>query len=174
MILETERLVLRELRDSDAKALAETLSDPVNMRFYPQPYDRAGVEDWIARNQIRYLEHGHGLWAMILKGEDRLIGDCGLVEQNLGDTFETEISYHVSRAFQRNGYATEAASACRDFGFTQRRRERLIALIRPENLASRRVAERVGMQAERQILWRGIPHLIYAVERLWHRTPIAH
>ena len=60
-ILETPRLILREFVPADADALACVISDPETMRFYPVPYDRAGVEEWIARNRRRYAEHGHGL-----------------------------------------------------------------------------------------------------------------
>jgi RimJ/RimL family protein N-acetyltransferase len=66
-ILETPRLILRELLAEDADALARVLSDPETMRYYPAPYDRAGVERWIARNRERYEEDGAGLWAMMLK-----------------------------------------------------------------------------------------------------------
>src|SRR5271169_1735237 len=66
-ILQTPRLVLREFITEDADALALVLSDPETMRYYPSPYDRAGVEQWIERNRQRYRDDGVGLWAMLLK-----------------------------------------------------------------------------------------------------------
>ncbi len=164
-ILETSRLVLREFRPDDADSLALTLSDSETMRFYPAPLDRTGVEDWISRNLRRYREHGHGLWAMILRSSDELIGDCGLVVQDLDGQNEIEIGYHVRRDLWGQGLATEAAGACRDFGFARLPVERLISLIRPENLPSRRVAEKNGMSLWKEVMRRDLPHLVYAIRR---------
>lgn len=163
-ILETSRLILREFSPRDVGALCLVLSDAETMRFYPAPFDRAGVEEWIARNRRRYAEVGHGLWAMILKSSGEMIGDCGLTVQEVEGANEIEIGYHVRRDFWGQGLATEAARACRDYGFARLPVERLISLIRPENAPSRRVAEKNGMTVWKQILWRGLPHLVYAIE----------
>jgi ribosomal-protein-alanine N-acetyltransferase len=129
-MLETSRLILREFSPDDADAIARVLSDPETMRFYPAPYDRTGVEEWIGRNLHRYTKDGHGLWAMILKANGDLIGDCGLIVQNVDGVDEVEIGYHVRRDLWGQGLATEAARACRDYGFSRLSVERLISLIR--------------------------------------------
>src|SRR5215469_17940546 len=108
-ILETSRLILREFTPDDADALALVVSDPETMRFYPAPFDRDGVEQWIARNLRRYAEHGHGLWAMVLKSSGEMIGDCGLTVQNVDGVNEIEVGYHVRRDLWGRGLATEAA-----------------------------------------------------------------
>ena len=164
-ILETPRLILREFRQDDVNALALILSDSETMRFYPAPFDRVGVEDWISRNLRRYREQGHGLWAMILKSSGELVGDCGLTVQDVEDANEIEIGYHVRRDLWGQGLATEAAGACRDFGFAHLPVERLISLVRPENLQSCRVAEKNGMTVWKELMWRGLPHLVYAIRR---------
>jgi [ribosomal protein S5]-alanine N-acetyltransferase len=164
-ILETSRLILRVFRPDDADALARVLSDPETMRFYPAPCDRPKVEQWIARQIRRHAEHGLGLWAMILKSSGELAGDCGLTIQDVEGTNEIEIGYHVRRDFWGQGLATEAARACRDLGFARLPVERLISLIRPENLQSRRVAEKNGMTVSKELIWRGLPHLVYAIRR---------
>jgi [ribosomal protein S5]-alanine N-acetyltransferase len=164
-ILETPRLILREFRSDDADRLAVILCDAETMRFYPAPFDRAGVEDWISRNVRRYQEHGHGLWAMLLKSTGELIGDCGLTVQVVDGQNEIEIGYHVRRDLWGHGLATEAAVACRDFGFAHLSVERIISLIRPENLASRRVAEKNGMAVRKEIMWKDLAHLVYAIRR---------
>jgi ribosomal-protein-alanine N-acetyltransferase len=164
-ILETSRLILREFCSDDADALARVLSDPETMRFYPAPYDRAGVENWIARNLRRYADDGHGLWAMILKATGELIGDCGLTVQDVDGSNEIEIGYHVRRDLWGQGLATEAARACRDYGFARLPVERLISLIRPENLSSRRVAEKNGMTIWKEVTRQNLPHLVYAIRR---------
>jgi RimJ/RimL family protein N-acetyltransferase len=165
VILETARLQLREFVPEDATALARILSDSETMRYYPAPFDRAGVEEWIARNRRRYALDGHGLWAMLLKSTGELIGDCGLTKQNVDGSDEIEIGYHVRRDHWGQGYATEAALACCDYGFANLPVERLISLIRPENLPSCRVAEKNGMKIWKEVMWHGLPHCVYAVER---------
>ncbi|MGA2414124.1 MAG: GNAT family N-acetyltransferase [Candidatus Sulfotelmatobacter sp.] len=164
-ILETPRLILREFQLKDVDSLALILSDSETMRFYPKPLDHRGVAEWIARNRQRYTKDGHGLWAMILKASGELIGDCGLVRQEVDGADEIEIGYHVRRDHWGQGLATEAARACRDFGFEQLKVERLISLIRLENVASRRIAERNGMTVWKEITRVGLPHLVYSIRR---------
>jgi ribosomal-protein-alanine N-acetyltransferase len=164
-ILETSRLLLREFRQDDADALALVISDAETMRFYPAPFDRAGVEQWIERNQRRYADYGHGLWGMLLKSTGELIGDCGLTFQNVDSINELEIGYHVRRDLWRQGLATEAARVCRDYGFGRLCAERIISLIRPENLPSRRVAEKNDMKVWKKMSHYNLPHLVYCTRR---------
>ncbi len=165
MILQTPRLRLREFTPPDADALAQILSDPETMRYYPAPYDRAGVEEWIERNRQRYLDDGVGLWAMELTKTKELIGDCGIILQQVEGELLYEIGYHLRRDFWGQGLATEAAIACRDWAFAQLKTERLISLIRPENIPSRRVAERNGMTVWKEVDWRGCRHCVYSILR---------
>ena len=164
-ILETSRLILREFSPDDVDTLALVLSDAETMRFYPAPFDREGVERWIARNRERYVKNGYGLWAMILKSTGELIGDCGLTVQSVDGVDEIEIGYHVRRDLWGQGLATETSRACRDFAFAQLPVERLISLIRPENVPSRRVAEKNGMTVWKKVVWNGIDHLVYSIRR---------
>jgi [ribosomal protein S5]-alanine N-acetyltransferase len=164
-ILETARLILREFKAEDADALARVLSDPETMRYYPAPYDRAGVEAWIARSQQRYRDDGVGLWGMVLKSSGELIGDCGVIRQEVDGEHLFEIGYHLRRDLWGQGLATEAATACRDWAFANLNADRLISLIRPENIRSRRVAERNGMTIWKEVEWRGLRHCVYAVQR---------
>lgn len=165
MVLETKRLILREMVFHDVDDLLEVLSDPEAMKFYPQPFDRQMTQTWIERNVQRYAEHGFGLWALILKQTGKLIGDCGLVVQEVDSFEEIEIGYHIRRELWGKGLATEAAQACRDFGFSQLGFDKLISLINPANIASRRVAEKNGMRLIKEIEWRDKPTCIYVVER---------
>ena len=169
-ILETTRLLLREFTPQDADALALVLSDPETMRYYPAPYDRAGVEHWIERNRQRYQDDGVGLWAMELKETrdseaEKTIGDCGITVQQVDGERLYEIGYHLRRDLWGQGLATEAATACRDWAFAHLKTRRLISLIRPENLPSRRVAERAGMAVWKEVNWRGLSHYVYSIER---------
>jgi RimJ/RimL family protein N-acetyltransferase len=164
-ILETERLVLRELVLSDADALALVLSDPETMKYYPAPIDQNGIQQWIERNLRRYAEDGVGLWAMMLKETGDIIGDCGVIRQPVEGERLYEIGYHLRRDLWGQGLATEAAIACREWGFANLNVDRLISLIRPENVPSRRVAERNGMTIWKEVDWRGLRHYLYMVKR---------
>lgn len=180
VVLQTARLQLREFVQQDADALALVLSDPETMRYYPVPYDRAGVEQWIERNRRRYRGDGVGLWAMEFRARPdteaqndvrKIIGDCGIILQEVEGEHLYEIGYHLRRDFWGQGLATEAAIACRDWAFAHLKADRLISLIRPENLASCRVAERTGMTVWKEVNWRGLPHCVYSIERARSLVP---
>ena len=162
VVLETARLRLREFVSQDADALAAVLGDPVAMQWYPAPFDRKGVEEWIEKNRSRYQSDGYGLWAMVLKDSDELIGDCGCFLRDVDGRDDIEIGYHVRRDLWGRGYATEAAAACMQYAFTKLGVDRVISLIRPENVQSVRVAEKNGLTCEKIIFWRGYDHCIYA------------
>jgi ribosomal-protein-alanine N-acetyltransferase len=164
-VLQTQRLSLREFKPEDLHPLPTILSDPETMRFYPMSFDLASVSDWIARNRARYANDGYGLWAMILQSTGDLIGDCGLVRQSIDGVDEIEIGYHVRRDLWGQGFATEAARACRDYGFSNLKVARLVSLIRPENLASRRVAEKNAMTVWKEVTRANLRHYVYAVSR---------
>ncbi len=164
-ILQTSRLLLREFTPQDVDALALVLSDPETMRYYPAPQGRAGVEHWIERNRQRYQDDGVGLWAVELKKTQELVGDCGITRQQVERERFYEIGYHLRRDHWHQGLATEAAIACRDWAFSHLKTDRLISLIRPENLPSRRVAERNGMTIWKEVNWQGSPHHIYSIEK---------
>ena len=165
LILETERLILREFVAEDADALARVLSDPEAMRYYPMSFDRTAVEEWIARNHRRYANEGHGLWAMDLKSSGEMIGDCGITLQEVDGESLPEIGYHLRRDMWGQGLASEAARACGDYGFRQLKVDALISLIRPENMPSWRVAERNGMKVWKETTHAGLPHLVYRIRR---------
>jgi ribosomal-protein-alanine N-acetyltransferase len=168
-VLETSRLRLREFVSQDADALAAVLGDPVTMQYYPAAFEHKGVQEWIGKNIARYQRDGYGLWAMMLKSSGEVIGDCGCVLQEVEDRNEVEVGYHVRRDLWGNGYATEAAKACMEYAFAKLGARRVISMIRPENLQSRRVAEKNGMSCEKTIFWRGYDHCIYAIEISYDR-----
>jgi ribosomal-protein-alanine N-acetyltransferase len=165
MIIQSPRLLLRPFIPNDLEALFEVIGDPLTMQFYPSPYDKQGTLDWIERNVRRYEEDGSGLRAVVLKGNGEMIGDCGPVWQEIDGQRELEIGYHIRRDHWRRGYATEAARAAMGYAFERFPVECLISLIRPENLPSRRVAEKNGLRVDREIEWKGIQHFVYAISR---------
>jgi [ribosomal protein S5]-alanine N-acetyltransferase len=173
VILETGRLILREFDRQDAAALTLVLSDPETMKYYPASIDQTGTEQWIERDLRRYTDDGVGLWAMVLKTSGEVIGDCGIVRQQVESETLYEIGYHLRRDYWGQGLATEAAIACRKWGFANLKVDRIISLIRPENVPSIRVAERNGMTIWKEIEWRGLRHYVYAISRAIKPPPEA-
>lgn len=161
---ETDRMYLRPLRMSDVDDLLGIFSDPEAMRYYPGTKNRIEAEEWVRWNLRSYREHGFGLWAAILKDSDEFAGQCGLVAQEVEGKDEVEIGYLFLRRFWGRGLATEAARGCRDYGFDHLGCHRLVSLIAPGNLASRRVAEKVGMNLEKQIHKWGKEICVYAID----------
>ncbi len=117
MIIETERLFLREMKESDFDALYKVLADSDIMQHYPYAFDESRVRNWIQRNIERYRIFGFGLWAVCLKETGEMIGDCGITLQLIDGQIKPEIGYHIRADKQRNGYAKEAAIAVRDWTF---------------------------------------------------------
>ncbi|WP_109208719.1 MULTISPECIES: GNAT family N-acetyltransferase [Microbacterium] len=141
---ETDRLRFRQMTASDLEAMAELLGNPDVMRFYPAPKTREQSAAWIAWNQRNYAEHGYGLW-IIETHAGEFVGDCGLTWQEVGGLSRLEVGYHVTPAWQGRGIATEAAAACRDYVIEHVDARELIAIVHPDNRASQRVAEKIGM-----------------------------
>ena len=102
---------------------------------------------------------------MVLKETGNLVGDCGPAVREVDGIAEIELGWHVMRAFWGQGLATEAAAACRDWAFRNIGPSRLIALVRPENGQSCRVAEKIGMTVEGEVEYGSVGwlHLVYAI-----------
>ena len=128
----------------DLDAMAGLLGDPEVMRFYPAPKSREQAAEWIAWNQRNYDEHGYGLW-IIETHAGYFVGDCGLTWQEVNGVKRLEVGYHVTPRWQGHGIATEAAAACRDFAREHLETSELVAIVHPDNCASERVAEKIGM-----------------------------
>lgn len=150
-VLETQRLVLRRMGMSDVDDLMGIFSDPVAMRYYPATKSRRQVEEWVRWTLESYRDHGFGLWVTVLKDSGEFAGQCGLTVQEVEGEEEVEIGYLFLRKFWGCGLATEAARAARDHGFHTLGYGRLVSLIDPRNLPSRRVAERVGLTLEKEV-----------------------
>jgi ribosomal-protein-alanine N-acetyltransferase len=163
-VLETERLVLRRMDMSDVDDLMGIFSDPVAMRYYPATKSRAEAEEWVRWTLGSYRDHGFGQWVAVLKITGEFAGQCGLTLQEVEGEKEVEIGYLFLRKFWGLGLATEAARSVRDHGFALGYR-RLVSIIDPHNLASRRVAEKTGLTLEKAVDKRGKKVCIYSIER---------
>jgi RimJ/RimL family protein N-acetyltransferase len=165
VILETERLALREMTEDDLDFVAEMLADPDVMRHYPQTYDRSGAADWLARQRRRYVRDGHGLWLVVDRASGEPRGQVGLTLQAVHGVLEPELGYLVHRPYWRQGIAAEAAAGVRDWAFAALAPApaRLVSLIRPANLASQAVARRIGMREAGRAPHAGLEHLVFAL-----------
>lgn len=146
MVLETERLILRQLTPQDFEALYPVLGDSDIGRHYPYTFDEKRVRGWIDRNMQRYRVFGFGLWAVVLKRTGRLIGDCGLSMQTINGVIRPEIGYHIARAYQRQGFAKEAARMCRDWAFANTPFGEMDSCMKRDNIASQATALANGMR----------------------------
>jgi [ribosomal protein S5]-alanine N-acetyltransferase len=165
-ILETPRLILREVSLGDLDFVATMLADPEVMRYYPKCYSREEAETWIQRQINRYAKHGHGLWLALDKATGQPVGQVGLLIQRLHGIEEKEVGYLIHRPFWRRGFATEAAGACCDYAFDVLGRKCVIALIRPENVPSQAVARKLGLEPEpERIRHSGFEHIVFSVSR---------
>lgn len=148
MRIETKRLLIRSLKVADASLLAAIWADPGVTRHVGGPRDfadtRQGLEEDARAGSCAEID----LWPVVAKSTGRVIGHCGLLEKEVDDQAEIEMIYVFASDSWGKGYATEAASALRDYAFQRLGLRRIIALINPENPASARVAEKVGMQLE--------------------------
>jgi ribosomal-protein-alanine N-acetyltransferase len=185
-VLETERLVLRRLTMDDVDALAEIYRDPDVRRYFPEgtlTHEETRDEvAWII--DVYYGRFGFGLWATVLKESGALIGRCGLLPWTAvpgpggeltiqhvaerppgpaGSSLEVELAYLLARPYWGRGLATEAAQAIVAHAFEDLHLPRLICLFEPENGASRRVAEKVGMAFERMALIEGDEGPLYSM-----------
>lgn len=126
--------------------------------------DRANVRKWIEWNLRNYDEFGFGLWAMELREVGEFIGDCGLTYQDVEGRRGLEIGYHVIERERGKGYATEAARACLDFGFTRTACESVCSIVRPSNVFSCAVASRIHT-ARRELMRGELPALLFFTTR---------
>lgn len=141
----TPRLLLREMTDDDFPALYAILSDPETMRYYPKPYDEAGVRRWISWCKDSYAKHGFGLWAVTLRDTGEFIGDCGISLQPINGQWLPEIGYHIRKDHWRKGYAGEAAEASIRLAFEQFGFPAVYSYMKAENEPSWRTAMKNGM-----------------------------
>ena len=145
MIIETQRLILREYTMEDFDGLYEILSDPVTMQHYPKPYDEKGTLRWLNWSLDNYKKYGFGLWAIVLKETGEFIGDCGLTMQPIDGQSLPEIGYHIHRNHWRKGYGSEAARAVRDWGFENTQFDALYSYMTAGNTASWSTAKSAGL-----------------------------
>ena len=166
MLVETPSMTLRQFIQNDLDALAVILADPQVMRFsLSGPKTIEQTKSLIEGIFLSYEKWGRGLYAVVHKNNQRLIGYCGFFSQQINEQQEIEVGYRLATAYWGRGLATEAALATRDYAFNQLGLTRLISIIEPENIRSIRVAEKIGMRHEKDLSFGDIPVRIYAIQK---------
>ena len=162
--IETERLVLRPFSTLDAIALHEILSVDGMLRYYPSsdPPDLDQVKRLVSRQIEHWAEHSYGWWAVEDKGTREMLGWSGL--QYLPETSEIEIGYLLARPYWGRGLATEAARVGINYGFDQLHIPTIIGIVHPENIASQRVLEKIGLTFQEQAEYFGMECYKYRAE----------
>ncbi|TKC18818.1 GNAT family N-acetyltransferase [Robertmurraya kyonggiensis] len=164
-VITTERLNLREMGKEDAPLLQEIFSDPVAMKYYPSIKDEKQTLDWIEWTLRNYENYSVGLWIVEDKDTGEFLGQCGIVPQEVDGEIVMEIGYLFARRVWGNGYATEAAAACKHYGFEQMNLSKIVSLPDVNNIPSTKVAERIGMKVEKTIHKWGKKVFVYSVSK---------
>ena len=151
-MIETDRLTLRPLRETDFEALKCIWGDSETMSFYAESYSDERIEEAISKQIATYEKYGYGLFAVLEKENGSLIGDCGITIQNIDQTNEFEIGYHINKQHWGFGYATEAAQAVKQYGFKTLEIKKLFSYMESTHKQSRRVAEKIGMKLEKEYM----------------------
>ena len=150
--LDTERLRLRDLRSDDLPALIDLWTDPEVTRFAGGPRDVGELRRALEEDLADPAAEAYNLWPVEERATGRVVGHCGLLDKDVDGVTEIELAYFMARSSWGNGYATEIACALRNYAFEAMRLSRVISLIDPTNAASKRVAVKVGMRWERDIV----------------------
>jgi RimJ/RimL family protein N-acetyltransferase len=164
MELQTRRLVLRPFRENDVDRLAELMANRDFMRFSSGPYTREQTQGvlnkFLSWNEARLPSP----FAVVLRENNAVLGYCGFLHHSEVPE-EVEIGYRLDSKYWNRGLITEAARAVRDHAFIDLKLPRLISLVHPDNVPSRRVAEKIGMTVEKQITFRGFPTNVFSLSR---------
>ena len=164
-MLETKRLILREMKKEDTEAFLDIFSDPIAMQYFGVIFDLAQMKTWVQSNLEHQAKYGFSLLTVVLKQNDEIIGDCGLETTEIESELVVGIGFDFRRKYWNKGYATEAAMAVRDYGFKKYNFDKISAWINPENVASQRVAEKIGMIKVKSVLRGGKPYALYSIEK---------
>jgi ribosomal-protein-alanine N-acetyltransferase len=165
MILETSRLILRSFQDEDIGRLTDLMVNRDFMRFSLGPYTREQTQG-VLQKFLSWNQAGlPSQFAVIFRGSNELIGYCGFLHWHLDGADEVEIGYRLHPDYWNRGLATEAARAVREHAFRDLSLPKVISLIHPDNIASRRVAEKNGLKIARQTVFRGFTTEVFAITR---------
>ena len=165
--LATARLLLRQWRNEDLGPYARICADPEVMRYLSGPMTRDQAAQQMERWMRHWKERGFGVWAVEEKASGAFIGFIGLLyhEEWPEGEHKTEVGWRLDRSFWGRGLATEGARASLQYSFEELGLQRIISIIHPKNVASRRVAEKAGLTLRGETHFKGYDVIWYAIDR---------
>ena len=173
-MLETDRLILRDLQESDLPALIALNQDPEVMQYFPKPYSQAESLRLYQGIQDEVKAYGYSLWAVEEKSSQEFIGLVGLHHSDLrifAGKEAVEIGWRLRKEFWNRGYATEAAQACLDFAFQQAGLSEVYSFTSLLNIPSQKVMQKLGMEFVKEFDNEKVPvdsplyrHVLYRIE----------
>ena len=165
IILQTKRLRLRRLQNSDVKALIELWSDPQVTKHLGGPRDRGKLKKIFEEDVKNPDAEQYDLWPVEENQSKEVVGDCGLLAKEVDGKQEIELIYIFKASAWGKGYATEIGRAITNYAFEEMKIGRLIALIEPENKASERVVLKIGMKFKKDVIRPGgAKRKVYVIE----------
>ncbi len=167
-MIETDRLTLRLMKENDIYDMLKIFTDAnVTKSFNMPPFNSTQMKAWINRNLDHQNKYGYGLFSVILKFNQELIGDCGLEHSTFEDKPCVEIGYDFLSKYWNKGYATEATKAVREYAIEKLNIDSMsiCSFIRKNNIASQRVSEKVGMYRIKEYAVNDIDYYLYAFSR---------
>ncbi len=166
IIAETSRVIIRYFCVEDIPEITPILTNPEVMKYsLSGVLTNAQTKNFINKMLTRYATEGYGYYAVIYRENKQLIGYCGLLLCSIEGEKQVEIGYRLAPNYWGRGLATEAAKAVRDYAFKKFNLDCLICLIQPKNIASIKVAEKIGMKFDRAYNFMGKSIIIYRVFR---------
>ena len=167
IILETKRLTLRHQVLADLDDLWALYCNPKITKYIPDaPRSREEAQEELEWHMYGHPKHPElGLWATIHKESGKFIGRCGLLPWTIDGQYDVEVAYTIAQDYWGQGLGSEAAQAILQYGFEKLNLSRLICLIDAENVASRKVAEKIGMKFEKEAQDEMGPFLVYSINK---------
>ncbi|MEG2192355.1 MAG: GNAT family N-acetyltransferase [Oscillospiraceae bacterium] len=169
IVLSSERIFFRKISKDDFPLLCEIFKDKEVMYAWEHAFSDEELKEWIDKNLMRYSKEGFSYFAAIEKETLNFLGVMGPLIENIGGREHMGIAYILAKKYWGQGYGAEGAKACMDYAFSHLGAEKVIAEIRPDNTASRRLAQKLGMEIEGEFIkhynGKDMPHLIYSRRR---------
>jgi ribosomal-protein-alanine N-acetyltransferase len=160
-ILETKGLILETLDDHHFDDLFKLLSNKNVHKYFPKALNKEESLEFLNKVKCKYDEDGFSFWAVIRKGDQEFLGICGILKQIISGTEEVEVGYRILDNYWGDGYGTEAAGGCIQYGKDVLQKQSIVACIRDVNKQSIRVAEKNGLLFEKNIIFHDLPHRLY-------------
>ena len=164
IVIETERLYLKEFSLSDAESMYALNLDLEVLKYTgDEPFNSIEEARDFIENYKQYQLYGFGRWSVFIKERNEYIGWCGL--KYTEDKNEYDIGFRFLKEHWNKGFATETAAACLNFGFENLQIDRIVGRAMSVNFASIKVLEKIGMQFNREFDFDGEPGVIYEIDR---------